>query len=229
MSIEEELKTTKGDIIHKVVKTSVASIPVAGNILSELFTTLIAEPSAKRRDKILIEIDNRIIELSNKVENFNIESLTGNEVFLSTVSQAFQIAMRTHQQEKIDALLNAIINSITENIEDNLQHMFLMFIDSFTEWHLRILILLDNPVQVLQDKCLSTDFGMGNLSTVLKTTYPELIGREEFYKQIMKDLYNRSLVNTKDEALNTTMSGSGIVASRTTEFGKQFIKFIKKN
>jgi hypothetical protein len=229
MSIEEELKTAAGDVIYKVVRTSVASVPVAGNILSELFTTLIAEPSGKRRDKILIKIDNRLMELSNKVESFNIESLAGNEVFLSTVSQAFQIAMRTHQQEKIEALLNAIINSITENIEDNLQHMFLMFIDSFTEWHLRILFLLDNPVQVLQDKGLDTNFVMGSLSIVFRTAYPELIGREEFYKQIMKDLYSRGLVSTKDEALNTTMSGSGMLASRATEMGKQFIKFIKRN
>lgn len=226
MSIEEELKISKGDIAHKIVKTALGSVPVVGNGLSELFTTIIAEPSSKRRDKILMQIDTKINELVLKVNNFDINSLATNEVFLSMVSQAYQIAMRTHQEEKIEALLNTITNSAIGNTEENLQHMFIMFIDSFTEWHLRILFLMDNPVKSLQDKGLQTDFMMGSISQIFIHVYPELKGKEEFYKQIVKDLYNRGLINTRDDSINGMMTGSGMVTSRTTDMGKQFINFI---
>jgi hypothetical protein len=227
MSIEKDLKPTMSDIGHKIVKTALASVPVAGNVLSELFTTLVAEPSSKRRDKILARIDLQLKELSLKLEGFDIDKLANNEVFLSTVSQAYQIAMRTHQEEKILSLLNAITNSATKNLDDNVQHMFLMFIDSFTEWHLRILLLLNDPVEVLQDKGARTDFGMGSLSQVITTVYPELRGRDDLIKQIVKDLYNRGLTNTSDDALKAMMTGGGMVASRTSDLGKQFIEFIR--
>lgn len=87
MSIKNDLKTTKGDIAHKIVKTAVGSVPIVGNGLSELFTTIISEPSSTRRDNILMGIDSKLNELVSKVEGFDIESLANNNVFLSTVSQ----------------------------------------------------------------------------------------------------------------------------------------------
>ncbi len=209
---------------HKIVKTALSSVPIAGNALSEVFVSIVAEPSSKRRDKILIQIDSRLNELVSRLEELN---LANNEVFLSTVSQAYQIAMRTHQEEKIQSLLNAITNSAVLDIEDNLQHMFLMFIDSFTEWHLRILVLLDNPSKVLQDKGVKTDFGMGSISQLFVTAYQELRGRDDFGKQIMKDLNNRGLINTSDDTMKTMMTGSGMIQSRTSELGKQFTHLLE--
>lgn len=228
MSIEKKLKTTSTDVAHKVVKTALASVPVAGTVLSELFSTLITEPSSRRRENILIQIDKRLNELSDKVEGFDISALSSNEVFLSTVSQAYQIAMRTHQEEKINSLLNSITNSAAGRVDDNLQHMFLMFIDSFTEWHLRILMLLDDPRHALQSRGLKSEFSMGSISQVIHSIYPELRERNDFTRQVIKDLYNRGLVNTSDDGLNAMMTGNGMIASRTSELGKQLIDFIKK-
>ena len=225
MSLEKDLKPSVGDFAHKVVKTTLASVPVAGSFLSEIFTTVVAEPSSKRRDQVLIGIDARLIELANKIEDFE-ANLASNEVFLSTVSQAYQIAMRTHQEEKLEALLNAVSNSATGNLDDNLQHMFLMFIDSFTEWHLRILNLIDNPSKSLEERGKPTNFNMGSISQVLISVYPELRGRDDITKQIWKDLYNRGLTNTSEDSLKTMMSGSGMLAPRTSDLGKTFIKFI---
>ncbi|MDQ0087604.1 hypothetical protein J2T12_000998 [Paenibacillus anaericanus] len=229
MSVEKNLKSTTGDIGHKFVKASLSSVPVAGSFLSELFTTIVAEPSSRRRDQILIEIDNRLIEMSNKIEQFDINKLSSNEVFLSTVSQAYQIAMRSHQEEKLQALLNAISNSVVSDLDDNLQHMFLMMIDSFTEWHIRILLLIDNPQKTLESMQNPTNFGMGSLSQLVLSAYPELRGRDEVLKQIWKDLYNNGLTNTSDQNIKAMISGHGMLDSRTSDLGKTFIKFITIN
>lgn len=224
MSFEKQLELSKGDVAHKVIKTALASVPLAGNVLSELFTTVVTEPSSRRRDNILIKFDSRLRLLEEK--QIDINKLASNESFLSIVLQAYQIAMRTHQEEKIEALANAITNSALIDIEENLEQMFLTFIDSFTEWHLRILIFLNNPVEVLRNMNATTDYYMGSVSQVLETAYSALTGRTEFTKQVVRDLYNRGLINTDATGLFTMMSGSGMVASRTTDMGKIFIQFI---
>lgn len=59
---------------------------------------------------------------------------------VSIVLQATQIALRTHQTEKRMALRNAVMNAaLPQAPEEGLQQMFLHFIDTFTEWHLRLL------------------------------------------------------------------------------------------
>jgi hypothetical protein len=42
MSVEKDLNPTLGDYGHKIVKAAISSVPVAGNFLSELFTTIVA-------------------------------------------------------------------------------------------------------------------------------------------------------------------------------------------
>jgi hypothetical protein len=226
MSTEKELKPTMSDYGHKIIKTALATVPVAGNILSELFTTLVAEPSSKRRDQLLINIDRRLNELTSKIDKFDVDALSTNDVFLSTVSQAYQIAMRTHQEEKIESLLNAISNSAISDLDENLQHMFLMFIDSFTAWHLRILLLIDNPERIIAEMGRQNASHMGSISQLILSAYPELRGQDEFIKQIWKDLYNRGLTNINETNLKTMTSGNGMLEPKTSELGKTFLQFI---
>lgn len=228
MSIKKELQTSKSDVVHKVVKAAIATIPGAGGALSELFTTLIAEPSSKRRDAILIQIDERLNNLASRIKNLDIEKLSSNKVFLSIVSQAYQIAIRTHQDEKIEALMNAIENSAIGELDDNLQCIFLIFIDSFTEWHLRLLLLFDNPYKVISSMKIEisdddyTGFG------IIATAYPKLyINNRELCQQIIKDLCNRGLIK-KDE-IRVLLDSCSMHSSLTTDFGKQFIEFISKH
>ena len=54
--------------------------------------------------------------------------------------------------------------------------------------------------------------------------YPEL--DNEIFKKIYNDLYVDGMVNLKTDNLNTTMTGSGMVAKRTTALGDEFLMFI---
>lgn len=57
-----------------------------------------------------------------------------------TVLQATQIALRTHQEEKLEALRNAVVNSTSGQVlEDDVRAVFLNLVDTFTPTHLRIL------------------------------------------------------------------------------------------
>lgn len=163
------------------------------------------------------EVGDRLLELEAK--GLKLEDLQNNEQFISVVMHASQAVIRTHQEAKLKALRNAVINvAIGQAPDETLQHLLLNFVDSFTEQHLRILKLFQNPKP-------PPNISMGGLSTVLEHNIPELRQHRELYIQLWKDLYSRGLVNT--EGLNATMSGNGLEAKRTTELGDSLLRFIE--
>jgi hypothetical protein len=212
------MKEKSKETLYAITKGGLSAIPGAGGIISELFGVVVADPASKRREELLVKIDTRLIQLEE--QGIDIEALRHNEEFLSVILQSYQIAIRTHQKEKIESLLNAVSNTPASKIDDNMKHMFLMFIDSFTEWHLRILEFVNNPRKYYDE----SPFHMGGRSSLLEMHFPELKDRRSFYDQVIKDLYSRGLVST--DSLHTVVTGNGMLQSLTTELGRDFINFI---
>jgi len=224
--MKEKPKQTASDVGHALAKGVLSGVPWVGGLASEIFNLVIAPPLTKRRDEWLNSIAEGLQELEEKIKVFKIENLAQNEMFITTAMQASQAAMRNHQKEKLEALRNAVLNAALPNApEEDLQLIFLGYVDTLTTWHLRILKLFDNPVEWFkQNGKKFPDVLMGGLEHVLTAAYPELRGQRGFFDQIFKDLYERGLTNT--ETLHTTMTGTGLVAQRTTEIGRVFISFI---
>ena len=89
--------------------------------------------------------------------------------------------------------------------------------------------MFDNPTKWFEDNNEqepSKGFSTG-LKHVLTIAYPKLTNEEEFYNIIWKDLERAGMHNTG--SLQTRMSANGLMQSRTTVFGKNFLKFISKN
>ena len=110
--------------------------------------------------------------------------------------------------------------------EESLQKMFLSFVDTLTVWHLKLLDVFNDPPAYIQKHNLR--FGsvsMGAMSQLIESAFPELKGKRDLYDLIWKDLFSRALVTT--DGLHTMMTGSGIVAKRTTEIGKLFLHYVK--
>jgi hypothetical protein len=207
-----------GDVTHALAKAGVSAVPLIGGSAAELFALVIQPPLERRRAGWMERVGEGLKELEER--GLDIESLKDNEEFVSAVMQASQIAMRTHQEEKLHALRNAVLNVASGQApEEALQQMFLNFIDVFTEWHVRLLTLFRDP---------PTQSGMlaGGLDHVIENTHPELQGRREFYDSVWRDLYLRGLVNT--ETLHVTMSAGGLAQKRTSRHGDMFLAFIAK-
>jgi hypothetical protein len=221
-----EPKWGTGDLAHTVAKAGLSAIPVIGGPAAEIFSAIIVPPLSKRRDEWIASIDKDLKTLEEKVDNFNIEGLSQNEMFITTAMHASQAAIRNHQKEKLKALRNAVLNAALPSApEEDIQLMFLNFVDIFTPWHLRILKLFNNPQEWGRRNGITyPNWSMGGPSAVLEHTFPELRGRRDFYDQITKDLFVQGLMNT--DSLHTTMTSQGMFASRTTAMGKQFIGFI---
>ena len=209
-------KSSKADVAHTVVKAGLSAIPIIGGPAVELFQHVVQPPLVKRQQEWMATVGEKLQELENR--GINIEDFQNNEAFISAVMHASQMALRTHQVEKREALRNAVFNiALNGSSGEALEHMFFDWIDTLSFLHLQILKLFQAPVP-------PPNMSMGGLNSVLEYNMPQLRGQSLIYTQIWKDLYSRGLVNT--EGLNGTMSGQGLSAKRSSEIGDIFLKFI---
>jgi hypothetical protein len=94
-------------------------------------------------------------------------------------------------------------------------------------WHLRILWLFQDPPRALAATGgRPNTYGMGAPSQLIETVYPDLRGRRDIYDQTAADLHSRGLLNSSSDFLHTMMTGSGMVAKRTTPLADKFLGFI---
>lgn len=217
-------KTVK-DIIYSGIKGVLGEIP-GGSTAGELLAYVVTPPLAKRMDEFLKGLASDIAELKDNVENLNTEHLANNDLFITATVQASQIALRSHQSEKVDNLRNAVLNTaiITDPKEDMVQ-TFLAYLDTLTVSHVKVLDYYYDPkLWGVEHNVNWPDWSMGEVLTPLKHVMPEL--GEEFARQIIKDLQARGLL--ADFNPGTTITDSGMFAGRTTEMGKDFLSFIRK-
>ncbi len=219
------LEKTVGDGAIIVARALTGIIPVAGAPVTELLNLIVTPPLEKRRSEWFEEIGKRLRELEEN-KSISLDDLRNNEGFIDITLQATQVALRTSQVEKREALKNAISKAATPEAPDlSLQQMFISYIDSFTIWHIRLLDLFSDPKRWEEkNNHRFPEVETGGLSYILEQAYPELKGQRNFYDQIWKDLYFRGLVNT--EGLHVGMTGHGLMSKRASSIGETFIVYI---
>jgi hypothetical protein len=218
-------KEDYGDHLHTLARAGIASVPLIGGAAVELFNTIIAPPIIKRRNEWMEEVAERLQRLADE-DRIRLDDLKDQPVFIDSVLQATQAAIRSHQQTKREALRNAVLNAALPGSPDSsTQLMFISFVDRFTEWHIRILALFsDPPGWARKNGTAFPEIMAGGLSHILFNAFPELKDREPFYRQLWTDLNASGLINTP--SIGGTMTWSGLLAKRTTSFGDQFLRFI---
>ncbi len=229
MANEDKYKPPKagsGDVGYALVKAGISSLPIAGAPASELLGLIVAPPLEKRRLEWMERVGTGLIDLEQKM-GVVLQQLQENDKFIDAAMDATQIALRTSQNEKLEALRNALLNvALPHSPEESLQKMFFSFIDMFSVFHIRLLELFQNPRKWFQKHGMQYPniVMSGALSDLIEVAFPMLRNEREFYDQIWKDLYLRGLVST--EGLHTMMTASGVEAKRTTGIGDAFINFI---
>lgn len=213
---------------HTIVKAGLGSIPIVGAAAAEIFYIVIEPPLSKRRVEWIESIAKRLKELEEKVEGFKIEELSRNEMFITTVMHASQVAIRNHQEEKLEALCNAISNSaLPDPPEESIQLMFLNWIDEITPWHLRILKFFDSPERWIKEFNIKIpDWPVKSPLDVFFHIFPEMKKQEPFFNLLFQDLADLKELLTEDKLRSAMKKMAYLRISHTTNFGKQFIRFI---
>ncbi len=131
--IPEEPKKSARDVAYTVVKAAVSGVPIVGGPAAELLGLVFGPPLEKRREKWLEQLAGAVEEILDKMADLTPDTLSQNEVFVSTALRVTEIAIRTHQQEKLEALRNAVVNAaLPEAPDETLQQIFLNHVDNLT-------------------------------------------------------------------------------------------------
>ncbi len=229
--VDEKPKAGPGDAAHAVVRSALGAIPVAGQAAVEAFNAIITPPLTKRREAWIDSIAQGLNDLEAKIEGFRVEALEHNPGFVTTVMHATQVALRSHQKEKLEALRNAALNSAlsTSPSDDDIELMLLSCIDQLTPSHLRILKFLSEGVGWLPvgDKDADKRFPVG-LRRVLGAQFPEMDKDFELHAQIVADLFTRHLVYSTYVTMPQTLQ-DGTIAFSFVNYNSQFITEIVKH
>ena len=220
-------KKSAGDVAREVGRAVASLVPAAGGPLQVVFENFFSSPIERRKEAWLQQLADVVKEVEGRVAELTPEKLAENEAFVTVAMQASQIALRNHQQTKLEALRNAVLNAALPNPpQEDEQMIFLRLIDQLTPWHLSVLSVLDEPVRWMERHGVANPgWGMGGTSAVLEHSLPELRGQRDTYDQIVRDLQSEGLLG-QGQFLHVMMTGGGMVASRTTDRGKRFIGFI---
>ena len=227
----ERPKPAKADAAYALAKVGLSVIPVLGGTAAEIFSAVIAPPITKRTIEWIESISEKLKDLEKTVNGFKLENLAENQVFTTVVLHATQIAIRSHQQEKIEALRNAVINTaLGTTISEDEEQIFLEYVDALTPSHLRLLEFLDNPTAY--GKAHNVKYGnysQASASTILEEAFPEWKGKRADYDLIAQDLYTRGLLGgqVNDIHVGASPTEQGMYARRTTDRGRRFLQFIK--
>jgi hypothetical protein len=219
-------RPTAADHLHTLARAGISAIPVVGGPGVELFEMILPPALDKRKRDWMDSVGEALERLEAKFGNI-LDDLKSDDAFIDTVMQASQAAIKTSEQEKLEALRNAVLNSAAPSPPDlSRRQIFISWVDTLTPWHLRMLRLFADPMKWYQEqKRQPPQFHIsGSLAALLTDAYPELKSERDFYDKVCKDLYNDGLI--KSEHLHVMMSGSGPFEHRATPLGNQFLQFI---
>ncbi len=217
---EDIEKLTIGDLAHKTTKVALSAIPGA----AEFFTTIIGEPVQRRRVEWLKSFYAELKEIEAKVDRLSIEKLGENEKFVSVLMTASQIAQRSHQEEKLEALRNAVLNTALEiDIRDDLKFIFLLLVDELTVTELKMLAVTNDPNAYA--KLSGEELGLEETKDkILNMAFPDRTENQNIYKLLEKNLHTKGLLNVDDWTSNYNSSEQSYKI--ISDLGESFLRFI---
>jgi hypothetical protein len=116
-------------------------LPVVGPLIAESFGGLVSYRNQQVTADWMCKLQARLDQLADAADNLR-DPAKADEVCAAIVAAA-QAAIRTHQEEKREALRLAVLNVATSGIEGaDERTVFVRFIDELTPTHLRMLRLI---------------------------------------------------------------------------------------
>jgi hypothetical protein len=198
-----------------LARAGVSSLPLVGGAALELFNAVVVPPIERRRDQWMASVAETLNELQDKYDLLP-ETFARNEVFISVLLNASQIAIRTHERVKFEALRNAIKSAALDLSADGArEHMYLRFVDDLSAPQLNLLLVAKRSV--------SEPWGRGADAKVLGMDE----GDEETHvlaMEMLNDLVRRGLADVE-------RSGKELMSVTfvRTELGGAFAEFITES
>lgn len=218
-----DLSHSKSDIAISIAKAAVNAIPVVGGPLGSLMSDFIPTEIDKRRDSLLLELEEEFKRLEEKIDIETIKK----PYFISLFLQSFRSAMATEKDEKLNCYKAIILNTAIMQ-DPNIDEMKIMLriTDNLTPLHIKLLKIFTNPPTYLENnpeiKAKFGNISMGGISALTSITLPDY--SPDLIDIASKDLDSMSLTNGLSGRVIMTVNG--ILSPRLTDFGKKYMNYI---
>lgn len=213
-----EKKELLSEVTEISAKTILSAIPIGGALVTCIWDSIKANAANRRMEDWKNQVEEKLCDL-----DLSLEDIGNNELFTSAMMKATDIAIKTAEDEKRQYLAIAVKNSAMASIDESVMMIYLDLLDKYTLWHIRILHLFRNPKAF--DQVHVDGITTGSASIVVEQVYPEIAKEKELLDKIVKDLQNDGMMS-EGSYMHGDMTANGVVASRTTELGNNFLKYI---
>ena len=195
-----------------------------GGLVAEFLASIIGRPVERRRVAWFETAADIINELQNRGA-IDIQQLSDDEAFATVMIATTMSALKTHQEEKREALKNCLMNAACGiEPDDSVRQIFIELVDRYTPVHLALLKLFAEPRLYSAVAAHFTNVGTGSLLFMIGRAFPELQPQEALVRLVYSDLISSGLLPQVDIGIN--MSASGCLGKRTTPLGDRFVKFV---
>lgn len=216
----------EGEIGYRVSRAALASIPTIGAVAQELMTAFVQDPVERRRVEWWEGLAADVVDLTARVEAIDPAELAKDEAFVTLSIRAAEIASRTHQAGKRDALRNVVLNAaLGVRLDEALNATFLGYVERFSDAHLRLLTLMADP-QADPAYMARAANNLGSIHAALLAAHPEWCNPPGMLERLYDDLGREGLLESG--SLKVMMSSNGLISGRATAIGATFLDFIKK-
>jgi hypothetical protein len=232
MSSNSEFKLpekTTGDQVHLGARAVISAIPLAGGPVLEIFNALVAPPIERRRNEWMESVVSALEELQKK-DSLLVERLQQDQTFHSVLLQATWVAVRNHQEAKLQALRIAIQNAAVAS--NDAQLLFVRYVDELTPTHLVVMSFFAKHEEEVAGIAKFADLH----AYFTKCEASEV--DQMFFKLVCDDLNQRGLIRISShledypglyDAINlVTEATKDLPYILVSEFGRQFVAFVLK-
>jgi hypothetical protein len=196
------------DYFRDGLKFTVSLIPTGSAILDIVFTS----PISKRKDVWARELSEKVQGLLDN--GLSVEDLQNNEKFIDVVFQTTQIAIKTSQKQKIDALKNAVVNTaLDESYDASIIQIFLNLIDELTPLHFNL----------LANSKASSEFEAARIGGLPQVSWLSLERAQKLYENVDERVIRSIFSQFAQQGLFLKVDRAIL-----TDFGERFMEFIKE-
>lgn len=218
----------KEEIRISTIKSIIGAIPYFGTLMNEVFFEYRTRIQQKRIELLLNELNDKIKFV--EINLLNQEYFETDEFYDLTI-QVFDKAIKTKNIEKIKILANIYLNGIinSSDIENDRHSIILDFVLTIKSTQIVILKFIEE-----NEKELKEIKYFRNLIMLFREKETALVIEEYEFKFYINDLENKGLITTEGGLIDYNDKTDVIEWQSSvknslylTEFGKEFISFMK--
>lgn len=156
LNLPSDVKKNTPEIIRTTLTELNSTVGAIVGLTMKL--TGIGYESEKRTEKWQRYVAQAIFDIERKLEKFDSDKMFGSDEFKSMFIEITQVAIKTHQEEKIQYLRNALINSYLIDLEYDQKAAFIRILSQLTLTHLRILKFLNENEKMMWEADINIVF-----------------------------------------------------------------------